>query len=112
MLAKIFLFVLLFITVISLLYSILDFTGKDIILNNTYTQATEEERKKMDKKAYRLQSAIIFLLISILSLTNILRILLGIKWITYLSVIIFISVIIFYLVSSKKMKNKNKDSGQ
>ncbi len=112
MIAKIYFFGSIFVAIVSFLYSMLALCGKDIILNNTYIRANEEERKKMNKKAYRLQSAIIFLLISILSLANALRFLLNLKWITYASIIILVAIIIFYFVSSKKIKNKNKDSGQ
>ncbi len=112
MIAKIFFFGSIFVAIVSFLYSMLALCGKDIILNNTYTRANEEEHKKMNKKAYRLQSAVIFLLISILSLANALRFLFNLKWITYASIIILVAIIIFYLVSSKKIKNKNKDSGQ
>lgn len=112
MLAKIFFFGLIFVAVVSFLYSMLALCGKDIILNNTYIRANEEERKKMDKKAYRLQSAIIFLLISILSLINALRFLLDLKWITYASLIILVVLIAFYFISSKKIKNKTKALGK
>ena len=43
-------------TLISLIFSIL---GYDAILDDAYINATKEEQKKMDKKAYRLQGAII-----------------------------------------------------
>lgn len=112
MLAKIFFFGLIIVAVISFSYSILALCGKDIILNTAYSRAKEEERKNMDKKAYRLQSAIVFLLISILSLANALRFLMNLKWITYVSVIILVVIIVFYFVSSKKIKDKNKASGQ
>ena len=112
MIAKIYFFGLIFVAVVSFLYSLLALCGKDIIINTTYTRANEEERKNMDKKAYRLQSAIIFLLISILSLANALRFLLNLKWITYATVIILVVIIVFYFVSSRKIKNKTKDSGQ
>lgn len=112
MIAKMFFFGLIFVAIISFFYSILALCGKDIILNTAYTRANEEERKNMDKKAYRIQSAIIFILISILSLINALRFIFELEWITYASIIILISMIIFYFVSSKKIKNKNKASGQ
>ena len=112
MLEKIYFFGLLFVAVIAFLYSILALCGKDIILNTAYSRANEEDRKNMDKKTYRLQSAIIFILISILSLINALRFIFELEWITYASIIILVAIIIFYLVSSKKIKNKNKDSGQ
>lgn len=105
MITKLYFFGLLFIAIVSLLFSILGFSGKEIIINNTYTQAGEEERKKMNKKAYRLQSAIIFLLIAVLSLVNALRFIYNVKWITYVSFIVLISIVIFYFLSSKKIKN-------
>ena len=106
MIAKIYFFGLIVVAVISFLYSMLALCGKDIILNNTYIRANEEERKNMDKKAYRIQSAITFLLISILSLINALRFLLDSKGITYASLIILVVLIAFYFISSKKIKNK------
>ena len=59
---------LIFITVVSLIFSLLGFMGKDMILDDAYIKASEEEREKMDKKAYRLQGAIIFLFIFALGL--------------------------------------------
>ena len=64
---------LIFMAVISLLFSILAFAGKDIILDDAYIKASKEERERMDKKAYRLQGAIIFLFIFIITLFNLLR---------------------------------------
>ena len=64
MIAKIYFFGLLFVAIVSFMYSMLALCGKDIILNTAYSRANEEERKNMDKRAYRLQSEIIFLLIS------------------------------------------------
>ena len=52
---------LVFVAVMSLIISLLGFMGKDIILDDAYIKASEDEREKMDKKAYRLQGAIIFL---------------------------------------------------
>ena len=50
-----YMFGLIFITVVSLILSILGFAGKDVILDDAYIKASKEEREKMNKKAYRLQ---------------------------------------------------------
>ena len=46
---------LIFLTVVSLIFSVLAFSGKDIILDDTYIKASEEERNTMNKKAYRIE---------------------------------------------------------
>ena len=52
---------LIVMAVVSLIFSVLGFMGKDMILDDAYIKASKEEREKMDKKAYRLQGSIIFL---------------------------------------------------
>ena len=46
---------LIFIAVVSLIFSVLGFMGKDMILDDAYIKASKEEREKMNKTAYRLQ---------------------------------------------------------
>lgn len=64
---------LVFLAVISLIFSIPGFAGKGVILDDVYIKATREEREDMDKNAYCLQSAIIFLFIFSVTLCNLLR---------------------------------------
>ncbi|MBR6403390.1 MAG: DUF3784 domain-containing protein [Eubacterium sp.] len=46
--------------------SIFSFNEKDFLFNNAYLYASEYEREHMDKKPYYRQSAIVFLLLSIM----------------------------------------------
>ena len=64
---------LIFMAIVSLIFSILGFAGKDIILDDAYIKASKEEREDMDKNAYRLQGAIVFLFIFAATLCNLLR---------------------------------------
>jgi hypothetical protein len=97
---------LIFITVVSLIFSLLGFMGKDMILDDAYIKASEEEREKMDKKAYRLQGAIIFLFIFALTLCNLLRAVLHIAWFTYVAYAIGAIGILYAIVSHYAIKKK------
>ena len=97
---------LIFLTVTSLFLSILAFVGKDIILDDAYIKASEEEKAAMDKKAYRIQAAIIFLFIAVISACNALRSLLHLPIFTYLSLALGIVGLIYAIVSHYKIKKK------
>ncbi len=99
---------LILITITSLIFSIMGFAGKDIILDDAYIKASEAEREKMDKNAYRLQGSIVFLFIFIITLFNLLRELLHIEWLTYVAAGIGIIGIIYAIVSHYKIKKKSK----
>ncbi len=105
---NIYLYGLVFIIVVSFVLSLLAFFGKNIILDDVYIKASKEERDTMDKKAYRLQSAIIFLLIGIMTLCNVLRGLTDVVWFTYLALIIAVGAVVYAIVSHYTIKNKNK----
>lgn len=97
---------LIFLTVTSLIFSILAFLGKDIILDDTYLKASEEEKITMNKKAYRIQAAIVFLFIAVISACNALRALFHIPLFTYLAGALAIVGIIYAIVSHYKIKKK------
>ena len=99
---------LVFLTVISLFFSILGFAGKDIILDDAYIKASKEEREDMDKKAYRLQGAIIFLFIFVATLCNLLRALTHTPVFTYITCGIGVIGIIYAIVSHYSIKKKAK----
>ncbi|MBO5778064.1 MAG: DUF3784 domain-containing protein [Clostridia bacterium] len=99
---------LIFMMTVSLVFSFLAFMGKPIILDNAYTKASKEEQEKMDKKAYRLQSAIIFLFIGLVSLSNVLRIVLQIAWFTYVGLGLGAIGIVYAIISHYTIKNKSK----
>ena len=92
--------------VITLVFSVLGFMGKDMILDNAYIQASEEEREKMDKKAYRLQGSIIFLFLFAITLCNILRAVLHIASFTYAAWVIAAAGIAYAVISHYKLKKK------
>ena len=48
-----------------LVFSIRSFMNKGFLLNNAYLYASKEEMEKMDKKPYYIQTAVVFLLLSI-----------------------------------------------
>ena len=89
-----------------MIFSVLAFQGKDIILDDTYIKASEEERSTMNKKAYRIQGAIIFLFISAISACNALRAITHIPLFTYLAGALGIVGIIYAIVSHYKIKKK------
>ena len=97
---------LIFLTVTSLIFAILAFSGKDIILDDTYYKASEEERNTMDKKAYRIQGAIIFLFLAVISAFNALRAFTGIPLFTYLAAAFGIIGIVYAIVSHYRIKKK------
>ena len=99
---------LVFLAVISLIFSILGFAGKDIILDDAYIKASKEEREKMDKHAYRLQGAIIFLFIFVATLCNLLRALTHTPLFTYIALGIGAIGIIYASVSHYSIKKKAK----
>ena len=99
---------LVLIAVTSLVLSVLGFTGKDIILDDEYIKASKEEREKMDKHAYRLQGAIIFLFIFATTLCNLLRALTHTPLFTYIAFGIGAIGIIYALVSHYSIKEKAK----
>ena len=97
-------FITVFISLMSFVFSLQAFMGKDIILDPRYTKASEEEREKMDKKAYRLQSAVIFLCVGAATLCNALRAITQLPLFTYLALAALIIGAVYAVVSHRAMK--------
>ena len=97
---------LVFLTVTSLVFSILAFSGKNIILDDAYLKASEEEKAAMDKNAYRIQTAVIFLFIAVISACNALRAIMHMPLFTYFAGTFGIIGIIYAIVSHYKIKKK------
>ena len=97
---------LIFLTITSLIFSVLAFSGKNIILDDTYIKASEEERNTMNKKAYRLQAAIIFLFVAVISACNALRAIIDMPLFTYLAGAFVIIGIIYGIASHYAIKKK------
>ncbi len=93
-------------TVIPFIYSALAFMGKDIILDNTYTKASKEERETMDKDAFRRQGGVIFFALGLISLMLLLREILSVAWLTYVAGAIMMIGCLYAIVSHNQLKNK------
>ena len=97
---------LIVMAVVSLIFSVLGFMGKDMILDDAYIKASKEEREKMDKKAYGLQGSIIFLFLFVITLCNILRAVLHIPLFTYAAFVIGVIGIAYAIISHYKLKKR------
>lgn len=100
----------LIVTACGFILSFFAFFGKKegMILNKMYLQASAEERKKMDIKAYRKQTAIFFLLLAIVSLLNTLMYIFQAYFLRYVSLVVLIIAGVYYIVSNKKLIEQNK----
>ena len=96
----------LFAAVFSFGYSIMGFCGKDIILDPSYTKASDEEKASMDIKSYRTQGSIIFLFLGSIALSNLLRVLLKRVYFTYIGQGLLIVGIIYAIISHYNLKKK------
>ena len=54
---------------VSLIFSVLHFWQKGVLLNNDYLYLSDEERKNKDKKPYYRQSAVVFFIIFLVFLS-------------------------------------------
>ena len=95
-------------TIASLIFSVMGFMGKDVILDDTYIKASKEDREKMNKKAYRLQGAVFFLLIFTATACNLLRYLTAIPWFSYIGIAVALIAIIYGIISHYAIKKNVK----
>ena len=94
--------------------SIRSFRNRGFLFNNAYIYASKEEREAMDKKPHYRQSAIVFLLLSIVFVVIGLSIVLHDSQINLLEIPLFLGVSIYAVVSSariNKSKKKENSSG-
>ena len=92
------------IAVILAVLSIRSFGNRGFLLNNTYIYASKEERETMDTKLYYRQSAIVFLILSIVFLIIGLSIVLQNTSINLLEIPLIAGVIIYAIVSSIRIR--------
>ena len=84
------------------------FNGKGFLLNNAYLHASKQEREEMDKKPYYHQSAVVFLLISIVFVINGFEVIFRIGWLSYIAITTIIITVIYAIISSILIENRNK----
>ena len=90
------------------LISIRCFRNKGYLFNNAYIYASEEERKTMDKKPYYRQSAIVFLILSMVFIVVGVSIIFGERRILLLEIPLLSAVVIYAIVSSIQIRKKQK----
>lgn len=102
------LIIVLFIAVILLIFSIMSFLERGLLLNNAFLYASKEEREKMDKKPYYKQSAIVFCILSVVFIVIALQILLKNDILFLLEIPLIMSVIIYSIVSTVQINKRSK----
>lgn len=97
---------LIMLMVVSYIFALLGFLGTGIIIDDNYVFASKEKRRHMDKKAYYLQSAIIFLCLGTMFLQYIIRLLTGIVYFKYTAFMVCFAAMIYAIVSHYTIKKK------
>ena len=100
--------ILLAISIFAIIMSIRSFMEKGFLFNNAYIYASKQEREKMNKKPHYRQSAIVFLLLSLIFLLNAIAVLLEVNWIFYIVVAVVIVTLIYAIVSSITIEKNKK----
>ncbi|MBQ7670160.1 MAG: DUF3784 domain-containing protein [Clostridia bacterium] len=90
--------------------SIMSFVERGYLINNAYIYASEEERKKMDKKPYYRQSAIVFCLLGIMFTVVGISIVVQNYQIELLEIPLAVGTVIYAVVSSSKINNRTNSS--
>ena len=94
--------------VLAFVLSIRTFNGKGFLLNNAYLYASKKERESMDKKPYYRQSAVVFLLISIVFALNGFETILQIGWLSYIAIATIVITAIYAIASSVAIERNKK----
>lgn len=96
-------------SIVSFIISICSFKEKGLLLNNAYLFVSEAERRKMNKKPYYRQTAIVFCLLGILFLVLTIEAIKKMKWLHYIAFGIMMAVIVYAVLSTIIIwKNSNK----
>ena len=88
----------------TLLISIRSFLCRGFLINNAYLYASKEEREKMDKKTYYRQTAIVFLLLSIVFVIIGASLVLHNYRITFLEIPFILGAVIYAIISTIRIK--------
>ena len=84
----------------------LQFLGKGFLLNNAFIYASEEEREKMDKKPYYLQSGIVFCVLGTVFLLNAIYAVMHKSELFICVIALIVLAIIYAIVSSVIIESK------
>ncbi len=92
----------------ALVISLRAFQEKGFLFNNAYIYASEEEREKLDKKPWYRQTAIAFLLISIIFALLALEVWLDAHWIFFGVLALGIATVVYAVASTIAIEKKSK----
>ena len=92
--------ILFLVSIGALVVSIRSFKEKGFLFNNAYIHASKQEREDMNKKPHYRQSAIVFLLISIVFLLNGIAVIVSVNWLSYMILAIIVIAIIYAIISN------------
>lgn len=95
-------------SLISLVISLRAFREKGFLLNNAYLYASEEEREKLDKKPWYRQTAIAFLLISIIFALLAMEVWLDAHWLFFGVLAVSIIAVVYAVASTIAIERKTK----
>ena len=95
--------------IVSFILSYRQYNEIGALLNNAYFYASEQERKKMNKKPYFRQSSIVFLLIGVIFSILAVDMLLKTNWLVFCSISVAVATIVYAVISSAKIQKENKD---
>lgn len=87
-------------------FSIRSFMNKGFLLNNAYLYASKEEREKMDKKPYYIQTAVVFLILSIVFIIIGLSVVFQDSRINLLEIPFIAGAIIYAILSTIRIQTK------
>ena len=106
------LIILAFIFLTSLILGLMCLMGKNIILDDVYSKATKEEQEKMDVKVFRIQSATTFILVSVITLFNLLRWFTQNPLFSYAAMGVFVFTLAYFIGSHFVLKKKFRQSNR
>ena len=89
---------------LQLFISIRSFMNKGFLLNNVYLYASKEEREEMDKKPYYIQTAVVFLILSIVFIIIGLSVVFQDSRINLLEIPFVAGVIIYAILSTRSLR--------
>ena len=90
---------LLLLSVVSFVIGYFQFKEKGFLFNNAYIYASKEERKRMNKKPYYRQSAIVFTGMGIVFLMIAAAIFTGWLWLHLIVIVVSILLVIYAIAS-------------
>ncbi len=100
--------ILFLIAIGAFILSIRSFQEKGFLFNNAYLYASKKERRQMDKSPHYRQTAVVFLLISIVFALNAVEGLLDSGWLLWVGIFFIVLTIIYAVASSIQIERKQQ----